>query len=208
SPPSLKLWRAGIQAGEKEDWGKNFRINSNSMKNFKKIKEKFNQLSQQEKDNFLQDIYNFSKDTKLFLENRLLGGNDDVFIKAIEKETIGKVYKKGLPGTPNGVKVNSIIVKAKKSGVSIDALMKLERLAYRGFIEFLNEFGGGPESFDEMADKHMENYLILVRDNIKSEKERNDIFQDMKKYLLKKNNMYTDSLDDVFKEITGISVDR
>ncbi|MBU4000107.1 hypothetical protein KKG29_02940 [Patescibacteria group bacterium] len=178
------------------------------MKNFKKIKEKFNQLSQQEKDNFLQDIYNFSKDTKLFLENRLLGGNDDVFIKAIEKETIGKVYKKGLPGTPNGVKVNSIIVKAKKSGVSIDALMKLERLAYRGFIEFLNEFGGGPESFDEMADKHMENYLILVRDNIKSEKERNDIFQDMKKYLLKKNNMYTDSLDDVFKEITGISVDR
>jgi len=204
----LKLWRAGIQAGEKEDWGKNFRINSNSMKNFKKIKEKFNQLSQQEKDNFLQDIYNFSKDTKLFLENRLLGGNDDVFIKAIEKETIGKVYKKGLPGTPNGVKVNSIIVKAKKSGVSIDALMKLERLAYRGFIEFLNEFGGGPESFDEMADKHMENYLILVRDNIKSEKERNDIFQDMKKYLLKKNNMYTDSLDDVFKEITGISVDR
>ena len=204
----MKLWRAGIQAGEKEDWGKNFRINSNSMKNFKKIKEKFNQLSQQEKDNFLQDIYNFSKDTKLFLENRLLGGNDDVFIKAIEKETIGKVYKKGLPGTPNGVKVNSIIVKAKKSGVSIDALMKLERLAYRGFIEFLNEFGGGPESFDEMADKHMENYLILVRDNIKSEKERNDIFQDMKKYLLKKNNMYTDSLDDVFKEITGISVDR
>ncbi len=185
-----------------------FRINSNFMKNFKKIKEKFNQLPQQEKDNFLQDIYNFSKDTKLFLENRLLGGNDDAFIKAMEKETIGKVYRTGVPGTPNRVKVNSIIAKAKKSGVGIDALMKLEQLAYRGFIEFLNEYGGGPESFDEMADKHMENYLILVRDNIKGEKERNDIFQNIKGYLLKKNNMCTDSLDDVFKEITGISVDR
>lgn len=119
------------------------------MKNFKKIKEKFNQLSQQEKDSFLQEIYNFSKDTKLFLENRLLGGNDDVFVRAMEKETIGKVYKSGEPGTPNGVKVNSIIAKAKKSGVGIDALIKLEQLAYRGFIEYLNEYGGGPESFDE-----------------------------------------------------------
>ena len=178
------------------------------MKSFKKIKEKFNQLSQQEKDNFLQDIYNFSKDTKLFLENRLLGGNDEVFIKAMEKETIGKVYKIGMPGTPNGVKVNSIIAKAKKSGVGIDALMKLEQLAYRGFIEYLNEYGGGPESFDEMADKHLENYLILVRDNIKNEKERNDIFQDIKGYLLKKRNMYRDSLDDIFEEITGILINR
>ncbi len=178
------------------------------MKNFKKIKGKFNQLSQKEKDNFLQDIYNFSKDTKLFLENRLLGGNDNVFIEAMEKETIGKVYKAGVPGTPNGVKVNSIISKAKKSGVGIGALMELEQLAYRGFIEFLNEYGGGQESFDEMSDRHLENYLILVRDNIKDENEKNNIFQEIKEYLLKKNNMYRDSLDDIFEEITGISVDR
>lgn len=178
------------------------------MKNFKKIKEKFNQLPQEEKNNFLQDIYNFSKDTKLFLENRLLGGGDDTFVKAMEKETIGKVYRKGMPDTPNGVKVNSIITKAKKSGVGIDALMKLEQLAYRGFIEYLNEYGGGPENFDEMADKHMENYLILVRDNIKEKEERDDIFQNIKKYLLKKNNMYRGSLDDTFEKITGISVDR
>lgn len=32
------------------------------MKNFKKIKEKFNQLPQEEKDDFLQDFYNFSQD--------------------------------------------------------------------------------------------------------------------------------------------------
>lgn len=177
------------------------------MKNFKQIKEKFNQLSQQEKDNFLQEIYNFSKDTKLFLENRLLGENDDVFIKAMEKETIGKIYKTGMPGILNGVKVNSIIVKAKKSGVGIDALMKLEQLAYRGFIEFLNEYGGGPESFDAMADKHLKNYLILVCDNIKDENKKNNIFKDIKGYLLKKNNMYRDSLDDIFEEITGISVE-
>jgi len=178
------------------------------MQNFKQIKEKFNQLPQKEKDSFLQEIYNFSKDTKLFLENRLLGGNDDVFIEAMEKETIGKIYRTGMPGIPNGVKVNSIIAKAKKSGVGIGALMKLEQLAYRGFIEFLNEFGGGPESFDTMADKRLENYLILVRDNIKDENERNNIFQDIKDYLLKKNNMCRDTLDDIFEEITGIAVER
>lgn len=178
------------------------------MKNFKKVKEKFSQLSQQEKDNLLQDIYNFSKDTKLFLKNRLLVGNDNIFIKAMEKETIGKVYKTGIPGTPNGVKVNSIIAKAKKSGIGIDALIRLEQLAYRGFIEFLNEYGGGPESFDEMAVKHMENYLILVQDNTEGEKEKIDIFQNIKNYLLKKGNMYTDSLDDIFEEVTGIPVSR
>ena len=178
------------------------------MKNFKKIKEKFNQLPQREKDNFLKDFYNFSKDTKLFLENRLLGGNDYIFIEAMEKETIGKVCRKGLPDTPNGVKVNSIIVKAKKSGIGIDGLMKLEQIAYMGFIEYLNEYGGGPENFDAMADRHLENYLILVRDNIKDENKKNNIFQDIKEYLLKKDNMYTDWLDDVFKKITGISVDR
>ena len=165
-------------------------------------------MSQKEKDSFFQEIYNFSKDTKLFLENRLLGGNDDVFIKAMEKETIDKVYKTGIPGTPNGVKVNSIITKAKKSGVGIDALMKLEQLAYSGFIEFSNEYGYDSESFDEMANRHMENYLILVRDNVKDKKERDDIFRDIKGYLLKKNNMYTDSLDDIFEEITRMSVDR
>ena len=193
------------QAGKKKG---NFAINSTSMQNFKQIKEKFNQLPQKEKDSFLQEIYNFSKDTKLFLENRLLGGNDDVFIEAMEKETIGKIYRTGMPGIPNGVKVNSIIAKAKKSGVGIGALMKLEQLAYRGFIEFLNEFGGGPESFDTMADKRLENYLILVRDNIKDENERNNIFQDIKDYLLKKNNMCRDTLDDIFEEITGIAVER
>lgn len=59
-----------------------------------------------------------------------------------------------------------------------------------------------------MADRHLENYLILVRDNIKDENEKNNIFQDIKDYLLKKNNMYTDSLDDVFKEITGVAIGR
>ena len=136
----------------------------------------------------------------------MLGGNEDIFVRDKQKETIGKVYKQGIPGTPNGVRVNSIIAKAKKSGVGIDTLIKLEQLAYRGFIEFLNEYGGGPESFDEMADKHLENYLILVQDGIKDGKEKSDIFQNIKGYLLKKNNMYTDPLDDTFKKITGMSV--
>jgi hypothetical protein len=50
-------------------------------------------------------------------------------------------------GTSDGRKVNSIIAKANKSNVDFRTLLKLEQLAYRGFIEFLNEFGGGPEFF-------------------------------------------------------------
>ena len=126
----------------------------------------------------------------------------------MEKETIGKIYKTEIPGTPNGVKVNSIISKAKKSGVSIWVLIKLEQLAYKGFIEFLNEFGDGPENFDEMATKHLENYLILIQGNIKDEKEKNDNFQEIKEYLLENKNMYTDQLDETFEKITGISIIR
>ncbi|MBI5787325.1 MAG: hypothetical protein HZA78_00520 [Candidatus Schekmanbacteria bacterium] len=178
------------------------------MASFKEIKEKFDQLSPQGKEDLFKEIYSFSKEMKLFLENRLLGGKDDVFITAMEKETIGKVYKKGIPGTPNGKVVNSIIAKARKSLVSTWTLIKLEHLAYRGFIEFLNEYGGGPESFDDMACKHLEAYLNLVKSESKDQEEKYKIFQEVKKYLLDKNNMYTDSLDDVFESATGISVNR
>ena len=124
----------------------------------------------------------------------------------MKKETIGKIYKDGISGTPDGRRVNAIISKAKKSSISVWTIIKLEHLAYCGFIEFQNEFGGGPENFDDMACKHLENYLNLIKETIKNEKERKQIFQEVKKYLMKKDNMYVDSLVDTFEIVTGVQM--
>ena len=176
------------------------------MSNFKQIKDKFNDLTSAGKEQLLKDAYNFSNDMKLFLENRFLGGQDNIFINQMEKETIGKIYKDGIPGTPNGKKINEVVSKAKKSRANIWTVIKLEQLAYRGFIEFQNEFGGGPENFDDMACKHMEEYIKLIKQTVKDEKEREQIFNELKKYLKEKDNMCVDSLYDIFELATGIKI--
>lgn len=176
------------------------------MSSYKQIKTKFNDLTPSGKEELLWDIYNFSTDMRLFLENRFLGGQDNIFIEQMEKETIGKIYKEGIPGTPNGKKVNEIISKAKKSKVNIWTIIKLEQLAYRGFIEFQNEFGGGPENFDDMACKHMEEYIKLIKQEVKEDEEKNKIFNELKQYLRKKDNMYVDSLYYTFELAIGIKI--
>lgn len=176
------------------------------MSSYKQIKTKFNDLTPSGKEELLWDIYNFSTDMRLFLENRFLGGQDNIFVEQMEKETIGKIYKEGAPGTPNGKKVNEIISKAKKSKANIWTIIKLEQLAYRGFIEFQNEFGGGPENFDDMACKHVGEYIKLTKQAVEDHKERENIFNEMKQYLKEKDNMYTDSLFDTFEVATGIKI--
>src|SRR3989344_3043736 len=125
------------------------------------------ELSEEQQDILIRELYNYSKDIKLFLESRLgLQADTEGLINEMERETIRKVYRKGIPGTPSGKKVNEIISKAKKAQVPIPVLLKLEQLAYRGFIEYLNEFGGGPDNFDEMACNHLEAYLNLIKIHI------------------------------------------
>jgi len=181
------------------------------MSTFKQVKNAFNKLSEDKKEKLLQDIYDFSKDMKIFLESRLLENTDSgkEFVNQMQKETLDKVFKrKGEPGTPDGRKVNSIISKAKKSKVDIEIIIELEKLAFEGFVEFLNEFGGGPENFDEMAANHLEEYLKLVKYHFENENEQIKIFEEMRNYLLKKDNMYTDYVYEVFEEETGIKLGR
>lgn len=124
----------------------------------------------------------------------------------MERETVGKVYRKGFPGTPSGKKVNEIISKAKKTQVSISVMLKLEQLAYRGFIEYLNEFGGGFDNFDEMACKHLEAYLNLIKTHVNDKNEQSELFEKVRRYLKKLDNTITDSVDDTFEIATGILV--
>lgn len=178
------------------------------MSDFRRIQEKFNKLSASEKEALLKDAYLFSKDTKLFLEGRLPGTGGAEFIRRMEKETIGKVYRKGTPGTPNGRIVNLIIARARKSNVNTMIMLELQKLAYRGFIEFLNEYGGGPENFDTMACEHLENYLSLAKFKIDDPAEQRKIFEEVEEYLNQKDNMPTDTLYDTYELMTGIKVHR
>lgn len=117
------------------------------------------------------------------------------------------IYRAGMSSENiNGRKVNEIIRKAKKSGVSVWTIMKLEQLVCQGFIEFLNEFGGGPENFEDMADRHLENYLKLVLEAVENKDEQNNMFNEVKNYLLKKDNMCVDFLYEVFYETTDIPI--
>lgn len=180
------------------------------MANFTAVKNQFHNLSVKEQGLLLKDLYEFSKDVRLFLEGRLLGGDSvaNEYIAQMEREAVGKVYREGIPGTPNGRIVNSIIGKAKKSYVGIRTMMELEKLAYHGFIEFLNKYGADSESFDEQACNHLGTYLRLTQDMQILADERSRIFQDVKKYLLDKNNMFTDMLDETYERVTGIRIDR
>ncbi len=169
----------------------------------------FRELSEEQQNKLIHDLYNYSKDTKLFLESRLgLQVDIEGLIGEIERETIGKVYRKGRPATPSGKKVNEIISKAKKTQVPISVLLRLEQLAYRGFIEYLNEFGGCPDNFDEMACKHLEAYLNLIKTHIHDKNEQDSLFEEVKQYLKKLDNMITDYVDDTFEITTGISIRR
>lgn len=169
----------------------------------------FHELSEDQQNGLIRDLYNYSKDIKLFLESRLgLQADTEGLIDEMERETIGRIYKKGIPGTPSGKKVNDIISKAKKAHVPISVMLKLEQFAYRGFIEYLNEYGGGPDNFDEMACKHLKAYLILVKTHINHKNERDQLFEEVRIFLKKLNNMITDYVDDTFEITTGILVRR
>ena|SRR3989338_6327301 len=175
---------------------------------FSKLNTIFFSLPKDEQQQVLKRLYYFSIETKTLFSTSL-GFQEDpkVFINKMQHETISKVYRKGNPKEPNGKVVNQILVNAKKAGVSFDTLLNLEELAYRGFMEFLHEYGGGPESFDDQACKHIENYLKLVL-QIKDEAKKDKLVEKLRLYIIKKDNMYTDDKDETFENITGIPINR
>lgn len=96
------------------------------MSNFTAIKKEFHKLSSKEQEALLRDMYTFSKDTRLFLEGKLLEGDTVAreFIREMERETIDKIYHRSTPVTPNGRVINSIISKARKASASVHTLME------------------------------------------------------------------------------------
>src|SRR3989338_7296487 len=159
---------------------------------FSKLKSIFFSLPQDKQQQIIKRLYDFSTETKT-LFSVSLGFQEDpsIFINRMQRETVDKVYRKGIPKEPNGRKINRILSDAKKAGVSFNTVLNLEQLAYRGFMEFLHEYGGGPESFDHQACKHIENYLELVL-QINSKAKKDELIEQLRLYIIKKDNMYTD----------------
>ena len=97
-------------------------------------------LSPKQQKDFLRDLYNYSPDIKIFVESKLgLQTDFQKYLTEMHRETVDKIYRKGTPGTPNGRTVNSIITKAQKAQAPLAIMLELEQLAFRGFIEFLNQ---------------------------------------------------------------------
>ena len=84
-------------------------------------------------------------------------------------------------------------------------MLELEQLAYRGFIEFLHEYGDDPDSFLDIGPKHLGAYLTLIKQSMPKD-QQDDVFEEVRRYLLRKDNMITDYVDEVFEEITGMYV--
>ena len=48
----------------------------------------------------------------------------------------------------------------------------------------------------------------MDRDSVRDKEEQTKLFEEAKKYLLKKNNMLTEWLDETYEALTGISIQR
>ena len=174
------------------------------MAGIKEIKKAFFDLPIKEQEVILKDIYGFSKDIKEFLNLRLLNEGEDLFIDNITKLT--QCWSPA--GTLKIIKVtqvNSIISKAKKAKVSSKFLSQMEWIAFDGYMTALDDFGGGPESYENKIYDHLKNYLLLIQKNESGNKLDQSI-EDVRQYLRSHTNMYCDHIWELFEEITGEEV--
>ncbi len=175
---------------------------------FPQIKTAFKQLSFEEQLQLLQKIWNYSDEMKRFLDGNILNNcNPQPFIQKMRKETYVKIYeRKGNPGTPDGRQINSIISQATKANLDMKYLIELEEMAFKGFIDFLHEFGGGPETFEDMACNHIEKYMKFVKSITLDRSKLREYWEKTAKYLRSRTNMNRDMIDEFFTSFTGMTV--
>ena len=175
------------------------------MATFRDIKKEFFNLDVKEQEQLLKELYNFSKDTKQFLNTRLMNDGEEAFIEEIKKATDYYTHS-GIPKEISPRKINSIISKAKKSKVNTKIIIEMELIAFKAYMNFLNDFGGGPEIYEDKIYDHLKNYLELLLSNQLNSDIATKI-DEMKNYLYKNQNMYYDHIWELFQDLTGVEVD-
>lgn len=174
------------------------------MATYKDVKKVFFALSNTDQEQIFKEIYNFSKDVKEFLNTRLTSDNDKYYIDEIEAAT-DYYTRSGIPKDLSVKKINSIISKAKKAKVGFLVLEEMEYIAFKGYMDFLNDFGGGPEIYEDKVYDHLKNYILLVLENNLKQDIDDKLYQ-VQNDLLKNTNMYYEHLWDLFEELTHINL--
>ena len=177
------------------------------MATLREVKEKFFSLSKKEQETILKEIYNFSKDVKEFINVRLLGDGEDKFIEEIKKATESSTPT-GRPKMIKVAKVNSILSKAKKSKVTKETLCDMQWCAFDGYVTFLNDYGGGPDSYENRAYEHFKNYLRLLVEISNDKQKLEEELLEVKSYLREHQNMYNDHLWELYEDIVVAYIHR
>ncbi len=175
------------------------------MATLREIKKAFFALSNKEQETIVKEIYGFSKDIKEFLNVRLLGDGEEKFIEQIKKATESETSS-GMLKMIKVTKVNSIISKAKKSNVKKETLCEIQWHAFDGYMTFLNDYGGGPDNFEDKVYDHLENYLLLLIE-ISNREDLEKKFLEVKEYIRQHDNMYNDHLQELYEEIASENID-
>jgi len=174
------------------------------MATLREIKKEFFTLSKKEQEQLIKEIYTFSKDMKIFLDMRLIGSGEEKYIKKITKAT-ESCTPKGYPKDIKVKNVNSILAKAKKSKVSDKTLCEMEWIAFDGYMTFLNDYGGGPEIYEDKIYDHLNSYLLLLEKTV-TDREYSDKLEYVSNYLIGHTNMYYDHIWELFEDITGLDL--
>jgi hypothetical protein len=173
----------------------------------REIKKKFFLLSEKEQEVILKEIYNFSKDVKDFMNVRLLGDGEDKFVEEIKKATESSTST-GRPKIIKVTKVSSILNKAKKSKVKKETLCDMQWYAFNGYVTFLNDYGGGPDSYENKAYDHFENYLRLLVEISNDKQKLEEELLGVENYLNQHQNMYNDHLWELYEDIVAECIHR
>lgn len=135
---------------------------------------------------------------------RLLGDGEEKFIEQIRKAT-ENATPKGMPKMIKVTNVNSILSKAKKSKVAKETLCEMEWIAFDGYMTFLNDYGAGPDSYEDKIYDHLKAYLLLLLE-INDGEVLEDELLGVSDYLRENTNMYYDHIWELYEELTGREV--
>ena len=117
---------------------------------FRQVFKAFSNFSPKQQEDFLRDLYNYSPDIRIFVESKLgLQTDFQKYLVEMHRETIGKIYRKGMPGTPNGKIVNRIIMKAQRAEAPVGILLELEQVLNEEIRDELNTLKPSPENSTE-----------------------------------------------------------
>ena len=160
----------------------------------KEIKKKFFTLNEREQSALLSEIYRFSKETKVFLENRLLGADVKVYLDELEKLTYDR-FAVIPPKWIDARKVNAIISSAKKAKVGQEQLMEIQIYVFKAYVSWIDMYGISDEAIEEKCAMHLEKSLSLLLDIYDMSKDKkHDIKDELLDIIDAHSNIYRDHL--------------